>query len=220
MYRLLFEKSGKAVWISHLDLMRVFQRAFMRADLPLTHTQGFNPRPSVSIALPLSVGASSQCELLDFDLEGERVACEEILDRLNRVLIDGVSVREVYQESRKLKDLSYLQCQIKLEYDAETPENICRQIENLFGMETVMVPKKTKNNGIQDQNIVPMIRQIVASRPNPHVILLDCVICCQNPSLNPAQIVSALELYLPELKPDFSSFRRMEIMDQNMNVFR
>ena len=62
MPRLCFEKTGNAVWISHLDLMRVFQRAFKRAGLPLTHTQGFNPRPSVSIALPLSVGIESVCE--------------------------------------------------------------------------------------------------------------------------------------------------------------
>ena len=76
MPRLLFEKTGSAVWMSHLDLMRLFQRAFKRAELPLTHTQGFNPRPSVSIALPLSVGVESVCELLDFDLEGEKVEAE------------------------------------------------------------------------------------------------------------------------------------------------
>ena len=69
MARLLFEKTGRAVWISHLDLMRLFQRAFKRSELPLTHTQGFNPRPSVSIALPLSVGVESYCELLVFDLD-------------------------------------------------------------------------------------------------------------------------------------------------------
>ena len=49
MPRALFEKTGNARYISHLDLMRVFQRAFKRAGLPLTHTQGFNPRASVSI---------------------------------------------------------------------------------------------------------------------------------------------------------------------------
>ena len=68
MPRIVFEKKGRAVWISHLDLMRLFQRAFKRAGLPLTHTQGFNPRPSVSIALPLSVGYSSECEILEFGL--------------------------------------------------------------------------------------------------------------------------------------------------------
>ena len=74
MPRALFEKKGNAVWISHLDLMRVFQRAFKRAGLPLTHTKGFNPRPSVSIALPMSVGIEIGCELLDFELEGVPVS--------------------------------------------------------------------------------------------------------------------------------------------------
>ena len=59
MLRALFQKTGNAVYLSHLDLMRLFQRSFKRAGLPLTHTQGFNPRPSVSIALPLSLGVES-----------------------------------------------------------------------------------------------------------------------------------------------------------------
>ena len=83
MLRALFVKTGEAVYISHLDLMRVFQRTFARADLHLTHTQGYNPRPSVSIAMPLSLGVSSRCELLDFELDGQDIPCDEIGDRLN-----------------------------------------------------------------------------------------------------------------------------------------
>lgn len=94
MPRALFEKAGNARYISHLDLMRVFQRAFKRAGLPLTHTQGFNPRPSVSIALPLSLGVESRCELLDFELE-HPCACDEICGRLNAALIDGVHDIEI-----------------------------------------------------------------------------------------------------------------------------
>ena len=92
MPRLLFEKTGNAIWISHLDLMRLFQRSFKRAGLPLKHTQGFNPRPSVSIALPLSVGVESKCELLDFEIDGLEVPCEKIASLLNPVLVDGVKV--------------------------------------------------------------------------------------------------------------------------------
>ena len=95
MPRALFEKKGNAVWISHLDLMRLFQRAFKRAGLPLTHTQGYNPRPSVSIALPLSVGVESECELLDFDLDGMTVPVDEICSKLNGALVEGVRVRQV-----------------------------------------------------------------------------------------------------------------------------
>ena len=50
MNRLLFEKTGDAVYLSHLDLMRVFQRAFKRADIMIWHSQGFSPRAYVSIA--------------------------------------------------------------------------------------------------------------------------------------------------------------------------
>ena len=123
MHRLLFEKTGNAVWISHLDLMRVFQRAFKRAGLPLTHTQGFNPRPSVSIALPLSVGVESVCELLDFELDGVSTTCTDMRDRLNGALIEGVRVREVYDTGRKLKELSYLHCAVTFEYDSSIPED-------------------------------------------------------------------------------------------------
>lgn len=219
MLRLLFEKTGNAVWISHLDLMRVFQRAFKRAGLPLTHTQGFNPRPSVSIALPLSVGVESHCELLDFDLDGESIPCEEICNRLNHSLTEGIRVLTVYDNGRKLRDLTLLQCSIRLEYDNGVPSTAAPTITELFDRESVVVPKKTKN-GIQDQNIVTMIRRLHVEQISEGELGIDALICCQNPTLNPMQIPAAISLYLPELKPDFSKCCRMEIYDQNETVFR
>lgn len=219
MLRLLFEKTGSAVWISHLDLMRVFQRAFKRAGLFLTHTQGFNPRPSVSIALPLSVGVESVCELLDFDLNGDSVPCEEICSRLNEVLIPGVRVRAVYTDGRKLRDLSLLHCSVTLEYDNGIPENAATGIKDLFASRELIVSKKGKN-GIQDQDIIPMIRRLDVQTAGESAIVLDCDICCQNPTLNPIQLSAAIALHLPELTPDFVKCKRIEIYDNTMNVFR
>lgn len=219
MPRLLFEKTGNAIWISHLDLMRLFQRAFKRAGLPLTHTQGFNPRPSVSIALPLSVGVESDCELLDFDLDGETVPNDQLLARLNEKLVDGVRVREVYDDGRKIKHLAFLKCAVSLEYDNGIPDRAQERIESLFAAESLMVEKKSKN-GIQEQNIIPMIRSIRVTGPNEHELELTAVICCQNPTLNPMQLVVAIERYLPECKADFSKCRRLEIYDGGENVFR
>ena len=219
MPRLLFEKTGRGIWISHLDLMRLFQRAFKRADLPLTHTQGFNPRASVSIALPLSVGVESRCELLDFELDGCQVSCEEIRDRLNRALVDGVRVLDVYETGRKIRDLSLLHCVVSLEYDSEIPDGAVQAVERLFAQESVIVPKKTKN-GIQDQNIIPMIHRISVLAEDANTIALDAIVCCQNPSLNPAQLALAVEMYLPAYRADFSKSCRVEIYDQTENVFR
>lgn len=219
MPRLLFEKTGRAVWMSHLDLMRLFQRAFKRADLPLKHTQGFNPRPSVSIALPLSVGVDSVCELLDFDLDGVSIPCKDITERLNHALVSGVKVHKTYEYGRKLRDLALLDCVVTMEYDRGVPAGAEEAIRTLFAREEVTVTKKTKN-GLQDQNIVPMIRKLDVVRFDDNVMQLNARICCQNPTLNPAQLTAAICKYLPELTPDFSVCRRVEIYNTEEKLFR
>ena len=219
MLRLLFEKKGRSIWISHLDLKRLFQRAFKRAGLPLTHTQGFNPRPSVSIALPLSVGVESQCELLDFELESCDVTTDDIRDKLNEGLVEGVRVLSVYKDGAKIRDLSYLQCELVFEYDKGVADDCVEALQTLFASESIIVPKKTKN-GMQEQNIASMIKDISFIKSNDREVVCRCTICCQNPTLNPAQIPLAVERYCPEWKADFCRIIRLEILNQNLEVFR
>ena len=218
MPRALFEKTGNAVWISHLDLMRVFQRAFKRAGLPLTHTQGFNPRPSVSIALPLSVGVESVCELLDFDLDGVDVPCDEICRRLNHALVEGVRVLRVYDDGSKIKNLALLRSVVTLEYDAGVPDGAGKKLGELLRRPSLTVEKKGKN-GVVEQDIIPMIRSSQI-RVLGDMVEVELVACCQNPTLNPMQIHGAVLRYLPELTPDFAKCRRVEVYDTNENVFR
>ena len=219
MPRLLFEKTGNAIYISHLDLMRLFQRAFMRAGLALKHTQGFNPRPSVSIAMPLSLGVESRCELLDFELDGEAVANEEICSRLNENLVRGVKVLSVYDEGAKIKHLAYLECNVDLEYDNGISEEGIEAIRNLFTRDEVVVEKKGKN-GVVEQNIIPMIRSIEVLSLSTQEVRLHAHVCCQNPTLNPMQLSAAIEKYLPDCKPDFVKCGRVEIYDANETIFR
>ena len=219
MPRLLFEKTGSAVWMSHLDLMRLFQRAFKRAELPLKHTQGFNPRPSVSIALPLSVGVESKCELLDFDLDGCSVSCDEIRDKLNAALVDGIHVMGVYENGSKLKNLAYLDCTVTLEYDSGVRVDAQRNIEELFARPELIVEKKGKN-GTTDQDLIPMIRKIGVNKLDEKTLVLQALVCCQNPSLNPMQIYNAVCKYLPDLTPAFVRCERLEVYDLEKNIFR
>ena len=89
--RLLFIKEAQASYISHLDLLRTFQRAFPRTELDIKHSQGYHPHPIISIVLPLPVGQSSDCELLDFevtqDTDGSGIA-----EKLNEGLPEGLRV--------------------------------------------------------------------------------------------------------------------------------
>ncbi len=220
MPRLLFEKTGNAVWISHLDLMRLFQRAFKRAGLSLTHTQGYNPRASVSIALPLSVGVESKCELLEYELEGEeKPSHKEIVTRLNEALVDGVRVIHSYDNCAKIKNLAYLDATVDLEYDNGIPAGAEASIRELFARQEILVEKKGKN-GITDQDIAPMIRKFDIAALDSNVLQISVRVCCQNPSLNPAQLAAAIGKYLPEFAPDFSKSARVNLYDINEHIFR
>lgn len=218
MPRALFEKVESARFISHLDLMRLFQRAFKRAGLPLTHTQGFNPRPSVSIALPLSLGVESHCELLDFDLE-QQTAPEEIRERLNPALINGIRVREVYSQGEKIKNLALLQSHLILEYDRGIPEGAGEALRQLFSRQELTVEKKNKN-GVSQQDIIPLIRTLEISGISERELRLDLLHCCQNPALNPMQLGAAIAKYLPELTADYIRCCRDEIYTEAKTVFR
>ena len=218
MPRALFEKTGNARYISHLDLMRLFQRAFKRAGLPLTHTQGFNPRPSVSIALPLSLGVESRCELLDFDLEVP-LDCGEIREKLNASLVEGVFVREVYEQGEKIKNLALLQSRLVLEYDRQIPDDVTEQLQNLFSRPELIVEKKGKN-GTTQQDIIPLLRKLVLNRASDREVEMIALHCCQNPALNPMQLSAAIGKYLPELSPDYVRCIRQEIFDADETIFR
>ena len=220
MPRLLFEKTGNAIWISHLDLMRLFQRAFKRAGLNLTHTQGYNPRPSVSIALPMSVGTESVCELLEYELEGEdKPSHKEIVARLNEVLVDGIRVVHSYDNCGKLKNLAYLDCTVDLEYDDIYWCGAHGAISALFCKDEILVEKKGKN-GMVEQNIAPMIKRIQVESLDASTLRITARICCQNPTLNPTQLAAAVYKYCPEYAPDHVRITRVNLYDMNEHIFR
>ena len=219
MRRILFEKTGNAVYISHLDLMRMFQRAFKRAGLNLKHTQGFSPRAMVSIALPLSVGVESRCEILDYELVDQELPFDEIKDRLNRALPAGVKVLGVYDSLRKPRDLTHLDVAIRLEYDNGVPEGTMDAIRELFARESVIVTKRGKNGSVE-QDIISMISQLDVSAVSHQELELTARICAQNPSLNPQQMVTAIENELPQCRPDFTRIFRREVFDSQGVIFR
>ena len=219
MHRILFEKTGNGIYISHLDLMRLYQRAFKRAGLNLKHTQGFSPRAMVSIALPLSVGVQSQCEILDYELVDQELPFEEIKDRLNRALPAGVRVLDVYDSPRKPRDLTHLDIAIRLEYDNGVPGGCMEAIRELFARQSVIVTKRGKNGSVE-QDIIPMISQLDVSAVSHQELELTARICAQNPSLNPQQMVTAIENELPQCRPDFTRIFRREVFDSQCVIFR
>lgn len=214
--RLRFAKEGRAVYISHLDLMRTMQRSFLRAGYPLKYSEGFNPHPVISILLPLGVGVSSQCELMDFSLT-EPLDETSLPERLTRAMPEGVRALEVYAGGRKVKELKWLRIEGVFEYDGRDPAKMCEGLSDFFARKQIVITRKTKR-GEGESDIAPAIRSVAFSAGEKRVTL-EAVISAQDPTLNPEHLANALRQLAPDLAPDFAEFRRIEVCDAEMNIF-
>ncbi|MFI3313275.1 MAG: TIGR03936 family radical SAM-associated protein [Eubacteriales bacterium] len=213
MARILFEKKNSAIWLSHLDTMRLFQRAFRRANLELKHSQGFNPHAYVSVALPLSVGVESNCEILDYELD-IAVSCDEVVRRLNDALPAGIRCLQGYENGKKIKYLTYLTAKIQLEYDKGCHSETVTALEGFMNRDTIQVEKRTKSKGMVMTDIKPMVVESAVTLADDNAVELTVTVCAQNPTLNPALLVTALETLRPDLAPDFSKITRLAVLDE------
>lgn len=215
--RLRFSKTGRAVYISHLDLMRTLTRAFLRAEIRLKYSEGFNPHPNISIALPLSVGCESVCELMDFTLS-EDMSPDEVKNRLSAQMPEGIEVLEVYEPERKVKDIKWLTVTGVFEYDERDAAVMAERLNKFYLNESIVIEKKTKR-GVGQSDIRPAINSI-SFTPCGADVSMSAVISAQEPTLNPELLAAALRQLEPEIAPDFAKFKRLEVFDENMSVFR
>ncbi|MBR0208292.1 MAG: DUF2344 domain-containing protein [Oscillospiraceae bacterium] len=215
--RMRFSKTGRAIYISHLDLMATMQRAFSRAGSRLKYSEGFNPRPQISIALPLSVGTASVCELMDFQLI-EEVDITSLVARLNATVPEGITVQEIYEPTRKNAELKWLKIEGVFEYDERSVDIMQEQLTDFFVRGSIVIEKKTKR-GFGETDIRPSIREI-AFTAGEDGVRVSAVISAQNPTLNPDLLAAALRALAAEIAPDFAKFTRIETFDENMMLFR
>lgn len=215
--RLRFKKTGRAVYISHLDLMHTMQRAFSRAGYELKYSEGFNPHPQISIILPLSVGTGSLCEIMDFRIKGE-AELNELPQRLSAVLPEGIEVIEAYEQTRKPAELKWLEIEGLFEYDGRDIAKMKAGLESFFSQESIVISKKTKR-GMGETDIRPAISGI-AFAAAPEGVEVKAVVSAQEPTLNPELLADALRQKAPELAPDFAKFTRIETYDGKMELYR
>jgi radical SAM-linked protein len=216
--RLLFEKTGRSRYISHLDLMRTLRRVFARAGVALRHTEGFNPHPHISIALPLPVGHASVCELMDFETEGGP-ALEAIPGLLNPKMPEGLRARMAYMPARPISEIKWMEIDMTAQYGEAPPENAVDGLSAYFASGSIVVPKRTKR-GVRDIDIVPAMGSVRFSASGPGRITATAVLSASSPVLNPDMLIAAVSRDRPELTPEYVLTTRTEIYDSDMRVFR
>ncbi len=198
--RIKYSRQGDVRYISHLDIMKMFERALRRAEIPVMHSQGFNPHPQMVFGMPLPVGVSSEAEYADFMVEGDTGADDaaEFVKRLGKQLPEGVAIcgfaafnrkdgsRDADNIMRIIAAASYaVKCRIcPIEDDTgeeekeKTEAEIKRLVVNFLGLDSICVTKETKNkSGIVDvrSGIVDTKPRIVDIKPMILNLDAECI---------------------------------------------
>ncbi|MCX5749470.1 MAG: TIGR03936 family radical SAM-associated protein [Candidatus Saganbacteria bacterium] len=150
--RIKYKKGDELKFIGHLDLVRLWERALRRTDLPLAYSEGFNPRQKMSFGPPLSLGITSECEFIDIYFERWN-SPETVKEELNRTLPKGVEITEA---RNIFSGTTALTAQITTaKYQATSPDDIQKRIDEITASREIIVKRKDK-----DVNIRPMIKTL------------------------------------------------------------
>jgi radical SAM-linked protein len=118
--RIRFRRGEEIKYISHLDIIRLWQRALNRAGVAVAYSEGFNPHPRLSLAVPLAIGVTSEAELMDIYLE-KWSSPHTFSDAVSRQLPRGVEILQVYNIGITLPSLqsqaSFAEYKVTLETD-------------------------------------------------------------------------------------------------------
>ena len=192
--RLEFSKTGRAKFISHLDLNRTLRTAFVRAKVAIWFTNGFNPHPKLVFSLPLSLGAESVCEFLDIRVLPP-VDYEEIKESLNKNLPDDIQIKRVYAPKTKLEDLCWSRYTFKLYFGGMSEEK-ANEIKEMLSSPMIITKrtKKTKS-GLTDIDILPGIKSSTVTFNGECIEIVADLESSVDNYINPDYIIRALAKY-------------------------
>ena len=218
--RLKFRKTGNLQYISHLDLVRTMHKVIVRADLPLWYTEGFNPKPKMIFAAPLSIGTESLSEFMDLRLT-ERIDPKEVMDRLNRNMVSDMQIYDAYYPESKFTDLQWISYRIQLRLVDCTDETVDR-ISSCLSKEVIDVEKKS---GDGTTNIKPLIRSFEVTKKEGYIEIYTLLSANPSAFLNPEYVVRALKSGVGILKEEnllseSYSIMREEAYFADLSAFR
>lgn len=138
--RVYFDKYGEMKFISHLDLLRFFERLFNKAEIPVKYSEGFHPRPKMSFGSPISLGTEAYNEIMDFETDAE-ISNEEVVKRLNESAVLGFKVNKVEEVPRKS---SIMEEFTNMLYTVEGSQEDMDKLEELFNRDEILEVREKK----------------------------------------------------------------------------
>ena len=144
--RIFFKKKGDMKFVSHLDLNRFMIRMIRKTNIPVWYSEGFNPHPYITFALPLSLGFESDYEVMDLRLDDDTFTNENVLKELNAQMPNGIELIEALNPIMKAGEVAFASFDIDFFEDFA---KIKESLDNFLSNEHIFTNKKTKKGGIK-----------------------------------------------------------------------
>ena len=157
--RVFFEKKDRAIYISHLDLLRTMQRALKRSGLPVWYSEGFNPRIYLNFPLALSLGTEGVREPMDMAIV-EDVSFDEITEKLNSACPEGIRIVSAAFPVHPNKDIGFAEYETLFSGDTET---LKAAVSGYISRESIKVMKHSKKKGMIEVDIKPHVNILSVS---------------------------------------------------------
>ena len=217
--RLRFSKVGRLKYISHLDINRAMGRAFVRADIPLWYTEGFNPHPYMCFSLPLSLGVESLCESVDIRLTQD-ISDNEIKERMNSVLPEGLKILDVYEDFRDNSEICFSDYVYKFRFADN--EAVLTKLTGILESPQILALKKGKQGKkrvMKETDIKQFIEKYNVSIRDDLIVLNVRLYAGIEKNLNPSLLFDTL-IRLLETDFEWKSISRISLLDKDFKEFR
>lgn len=185
--RFQFTKGEEVKFISHLDLVNVFTRAFRRANIPIAYSQGFSPHPKINFSSALPVGTTSLAEFADIELE-EDIDPEKFMRDVNFFLPTGVNIikskKIPLRSSSLMSQVNYGSYVVRIPKNEYNKTDLNEKIELINSSEHILIDRKQKNRQSTKQDrgkvsqidIKPFIKSIKLTSNNNDIFQIEMII--------------------------------------------
>ena len=190
--RIFFVKEGPSKYMSHLDLMRCMTRTIRRAVVPIWYTEGFNPHPFMTFAMPLSLGTSGMCETMDVRMT-EDMPFEEVKTRLNSALCEGIYVTKVDYQGEKATAIQSAVYRITVTAGGCSGEQLSEELQSYLSQEHIIVQKKNKKKQFVDMDVKPHVMEFSVSSEGDCAVLNIQLPAGNDVNINPSIILKGFE---------------------------
>ncbi|MCE2471879.1 MAG: TIGR03936 family radical SAM-associated protein [Anaerolineae bacterium] len=192
--RITFGKTGSLRYTSSLDVAKIWERVLRRADLPIMYTQGFNTRPRIRLAMPLPLGISSECEILDVSLR-QRIDVDEaaLRSRLLAVAPQGLTIGRIVEVDLRASTLHSLidSAEYRIHFvDEVDPEYLRLKISEIMNRKSIIIDR-TRRRKRSVMDIRPLILALYLDDAHDMIAHLSVG---DRGNLRPDQLIELMEL--------------------------